>query len=141
MRLLNAATLMLAFAAPALAQEADQNWIQAAIANLDAAFGSIVSAMSTVLFAKLGTGVPLIIWVLVLGGIYYSFYFGWISLRGFRHSIDVIRGRYDDPNDPGEISISKPSPAPCRLPSVSVTSPASPLPSAWAGRVRSSGCS
>ena len=49
-------------------------------------------------------GVPLIIWVLVLGGIYYSFYFGWISLRGFRHSIDVIRGRYDDPNDPGEIS-------------------------------------
>ena len=104
MRLLNAAALMLAFAAPALGQEADQNWIQAAISNVDAAFGSIVSAMSTVLFAKLGTKVPLIIWVLVLGGIYYSFYFGWISLRGFRHSIDVIRGRYDDPNDPGEIS-------------------------------------
>ena len=104
MRLLYAAALMLVFAAPALAQEADQNWIQAAISNLDAAFGSIVSAMAGVLFAKLGTGVPLIIWVLVLGGIYYSFYFGWISLRGFRHSIDVIRGRYDDPNDPGEIS-------------------------------------
>ena len=104
MRLLNAAALMLAFAAPALAQEADQNWIQAAISNLDAAFGSIVSAMASVLFADLGTKVPLIIWVLVLGGIYYSFYFGWISLRGFRHSIDVIRGRYDDPNDPGEIS-------------------------------------
>ena len=51
-----------------------------------------------------GPKIPLIIWVLVLGGIYYSFYFGWISLRGFRHSIDVIRGRYDDPNDPGEIS-------------------------------------
>ena len=104
MRLFNAAALMLAFAAPALAQEADQNWIQTAISNVDAAFSSIVSAMSTVLFAKLGTGVPLIILVLVLGGIYYSFYFGWISLRGFRHSIDVIRGRYDDPNDPGEIS-------------------------------------
>ncbi len=104
MRLFYAAALILWTTAPALAQEADQNWIQAAISNLDAAFGSIVSAMSTVLFAKLGTGVPLIILVLVLGGIYYSFYFGWISLRGFRHSIDVIRGRYDDPNDPGEIS-------------------------------------
>ncbi|MCY3791111.1 MAG: alanine/glycine:cation symporter family protein, partial [Gemmatimonadetes bacterium] len=104
MRLFNAAVLMLALAAPALAQDADQNWIQAAISKVDAAFSSIVSAMSTVLFAKLGTGVPLIILVLVLGGIYYSFYFGWISLRGFRHSIDVIRGRYDDPNDPGEIS-------------------------------------
>ena len=104
MRLFYAAALMLALAVPALAQEADQNWIQAAIANLDAAFGSIVSAMAGVLFADLGTKVPLIIWVLVLGGIYYSFYFGWLSLRGFRHSIDVIRGHYDDPNDPGEIS-------------------------------------
>ena len=104
MRLLYAAALMLGLAAPALAQEADQNWIQAAIANLDAAFGSIVSAMGSVLFADLGTKIPLIIWVLVLGGVYYSFYFGWLSLRGFRHSIDVIRGRYDDPNDPGEIS-------------------------------------
>ena len=104
MRLFYAAALILWTTAPALAQDADQNWIQAAIANLDAAFGSTVSAMGSVLFATLGTEVPLIIWVLVLGGIYYSFYFGWLSLRGFRHSIDVIRGRYDDPNDPGEIS-------------------------------------
>lgn len=104
MRLFYAAALILWTTAPALAQEAEQNWIQAAIANLDAAFGSIVSAMAGVLFAGLGTKIPLIIWVLVLGGIYYSFYFGWLSLRGFRHSIDVIRGRYDDPNDPGEIS-------------------------------------
>ena len=104
MRLFYAAALILWTTVPALAQNADQNWIQAAISNVDAAFGSIVSAMSTVLFADLGTKIPLIIWVLVLGGIYYSFYFGWISLRGFRHSIDVIRGRYDDPNDPGEIS-------------------------------------
>ena len=103
MHILYAAALMLALAAPALAQEADQNWIQAAIANVDAAFSSIVSTMGTVLFAK-PPPIPLIIWVLVLGGIFYSFYFGWISLRGFRHSIDVIRGRYDDPNDPGEIS-------------------------------------
>ena len=99
MRILYAAALMLALAAPALAQDADQNWIQAAIANVDAAFSSIVSTMGTVLFAK-PPPIPLIIWVLVLGGIFYSFYFGWLSLRGFRHSIDVIRGRYDDPNDP-----------------------------------------
>ena len=103
MRLLYTAALMLGLAAPALAREADQNWIQAAIISLDSAFSSIVSAMDTVLFAK-PPPIPLIIWVLVLGGIYYSFYFGWLSLRGFRHSIDVIRGRYDDPNDPGEIS-------------------------------------
>lgn len=100
MRIFYAAALILWTTAPALAQDADQSWIQ----QIDGYFGEIVSAMAAVLFADLGTQIPLIIWVLVLGGIYYSFYFGWISLRGFRHAIDVIRGRYDDPNDPGEIS-------------------------------------
>ena len=103
MHILYAAALMLALAAPALAQDAEQGWIQESITSLDAAFSSIVSTMGTVLFAE-PPPIPLIIWVLVLGGIFYSFYFGWISLRGFRHAIDVIRGRYDDPNDPGEIS-------------------------------------
>ena len=100
MRLLYAAALILWTTVPALAQDAEQSWLQA----LDTLFGDTVALMGDVLFADLGTQIPLIVWVLVLGGIYYSFYFGWLSLRGFRHSIDVIRGRYDDPNDPGEIS-------------------------------------
>ena len=100
MRLFYAAALILWTTTPALAQDAEQNWIQ----MIDDLFGDTVALMSDVLFAKLGTDIPLIIWVLVLGGIYYSFYFGWLNLRGFRHSIDVIRGRYDDPKDPGEIS-------------------------------------
>ncbi len=100
MRLLYSAALILWTTVPALAQDAEQSWIQA----LDNLFADTVSLMEDFLFADLGTQIPLIVWVLVLGGIYYSFYFGWLSLRGFRHSIDVIRGRYDDPNDPGEIS-------------------------------------
>ena len=79
MRLFYTAALMLALAAPVLAQDADQSWIQTAIANVDAAFSSIVSAMSTVLFAKLGTGVPLIIWVLVLGR-HLLFLLFWLDL-------------------------------------------------------------
>ena len=51
MRLFYAAALILWTTAPALAQEADQSWIQAAISNLDAAFGSIVSAMAGVLLS------------------------------------------------------------------------------------------
>lgn len=102
MRLLYA-TLTFSLAVPALAH-AESSWIQESITGFDSAFGAVVAAMAGVLFADLGTSIPLIIWVLVLGGIYYSFYFGWLSLRGFRHAIDVIRGRYDDPNDPGEIS-------------------------------------
>ena len=83
------------------------SWIQAHLSDLDARFGDVVALLATFLFADLGTGVPLIVVLLLLGGIYYSFYFGWLSFRGFRHAIDVIRGRYDDPDDPddpGEIS-------------------------------------
>ena len=89
---------------PLAAQQIDNHWIQARISRLDALFGDVVDLMGDILFADFGTGMPLIVAVLLLGGVYYSFYFGWLSLRGFRHSIDVIRGRYDDPDDPGEIS-------------------------------------
>jgi len=96
-------------AAPVWAQGGDKgaidnNWIQTQLIALDALFGDVVALLETFLFADLGTDVPLIVALLVLGGIYYSFYFGWLSIRGFRHAIDVIRGRYDDPDDPGEIS-------------------------------------
>ena len=79
-------------------------WIHEQLAAIDALFGEIVKLLSGVLFADFGSGIPLIVLVLLLGGIYYSFYFSWLTIRGFRHSIDVIRGRYDDPSDPGEIS-------------------------------------
>ena len=79
-------------------------WIQASLADLDELFGATVNLLVQVLFAEFGTGVPLIVLILLLGGIYYSFFFGWLSLRGMRHSIDIIRGRYDNPDDPGEIS-------------------------------------
>jgi len=81
----------------------DNTWVQERLATLDALFGETVKVLEVFLFADLGTGLPFIVAVLLLGGIYYSFYFGWLSLRGFRHSIDVIRGRYDNPDDPGEI--------------------------------------
>jgi len=80
------------------------SWISEKIVILNDLLGKLVALMANILFADLGTGVPLIIVFLVFGGIYYSFFFGWITLRGFRHSIDIIRGRYDNPNDPGEIS-------------------------------------
>ncbi len=72
--------------------------------DLDAAFGSIVKALIFVIFADFGTGLPLVVAVLLGGGIFYSFYFRWLPIRGFRHAIDVVRGRYDEPDDPGEIS-------------------------------------
>ena len=97
---------LLGIAVPSLAQDSPEgaNWIQHRLAQMDGLFGDTVNLLETFLFADLGTGIPLIVVVLLFGGVYYSFFFGWLSLRGFRHSIDVIRGRYDNPDDPGEIS-------------------------------------
>jgi AGCS family alanine or glycine:cation symporter len=87
------------------AQEISEGgWVNSQTDYLDDLLGTTVSWIFDFLFFDFGTGFPLIIAVLVAGGVYYSFYFGWLSIRGLRHSIDVIRGRYDNPGDPGEIS-------------------------------------
>ncbi|MCB0321641.1 MAG: sodium:alanine symporter family protein, partial [Bdellovibrionales bacterium] len=48
--------------------------------------------------------IPFLVTFLLFGGVYFTFFHRWINLRGFTHSIQVIRGKYDDPNDEGEIS-------------------------------------
>lgn len=72
--------------------------------QIDQFFGWIVgNIFAPVLFYEI-FGIPLIIMVLVSGGIFFSTRYRYINIRLFRHAIDVVRGRYDDPNDPGEIS-------------------------------------
>lgn len=54
-------------------------------------------------FAGIVWGVPLVL-VLVGSGIFFTIYFGFPQLRFFRHAIEIISGKYDNPNDKGEIS-------------------------------------
>jgi AGCS family alanine or glycine:cation symporter len=42
--------------------------------------------------------------ILVGTGIYMTFRLGWVQVRGFRHGLGLISGRYDDPKDAGEIT-------------------------------------
>jgi AGCS family alanine or glycine:cation symporter len=51
----------------------------------------------------LAWGLPLVI-LLVSAGLYFTIFGRFIPLRGFRHALDVLRGKHDDPDDPGEIS-------------------------------------
>ena len=46
-------------------------------------------------------------WLLVLllgGGAFFLCYSRFLPFRFIRHAIDILRGKYDDPNDPGDIS-------------------------------------
>ncbi len=48
--------------------------------------------------------IPMVLLVLILGGFFFTFRYGFVNFVLFKHSIDVIRGRYDKKDDRGEIS-------------------------------------
>src|SRR3989344_7096083 len=54
-------------------------------------------------FVEIVWGVPLVL-ALVGSGIFFTIYFGFPQLRFFKHAIEIISGKYDDPKDKGEIS-------------------------------------
>ncbi len=47
---------------------------------------------------------PLAVVWLVVGAVYFTLRMGFINVRGFKHAIDVTRGKYSDPSDAGEVS-------------------------------------
>jgi len=71
--------------------------------QIDGFFGIFVSYIAKVLFYEI-IGFPLIVLVLLVGAITFTFYFGFINVRGFKHSIEIIKGKYDNPKDTGQIS-------------------------------------
>ena len=106
---------------PLWAQENDEptflykaNEKVSAILFFDLAFGSIqvdrVDRDGSPILDEFGqpvkrvVAIPLLIVTLILGAIFFTFWYRWMNVRGFRHAIDVIRGRYDRPEDTGEIS-------------------------------------
>lgn len=48
--------------------------------------------------------VPFIVALLGLSGIFFTLYFKFINFRGFKHAIDIVRGKFDHDDDEGEIS-------------------------------------
>lgn len=48
--------------------------------------------------------IPLIIVWLIFGAVFFTIFMRFINIRGFRHAIALIRGRYDNPNHAGEVS-------------------------------------
>ncbi len=51
-----------------------------------------------------GLGMPFVMVWLIAGAAFFTYYMKFINFKGFGHAIDIVRGRYDDPNDPGEVS-------------------------------------
>lgn len=47
---------------------------------------------------------PIIVVWLIMGAVVFTIYMGFINIRGFKHALDIVRGKYDNPNDEGEVS-------------------------------------
>ena len=63
--------------------------------KIDSIFGVFVGYIAEVLFYKGFPffGFPFIVLVLLVGALSFTFYFRFINIRGFSHSIDIIKWR------------------------------------------------
>ena len=93
--------VLFALAAPAaLAQESE------AAISVDAIFQPIVNILAEVLFFPIGgeNGFPFIVLWLFVGALFFTLRMGFINVRGLKHAIQVVQGKFDDPHDEGEVS-------------------------------------
>lgn len=66
-------------------------------------FASSVDFLSGILFFEIA-GFPFIVLWLICGGIFFTLRLGFVNIRMFGHALNVVRGKYDHPDDPGEVS-------------------------------------
>jgi len=48
-----------------------------------------------------------VLFLIIGGGVYFIFYSGFVQYKYFFHAINVLRGKYDDPDAPGQITAYK----------------------------------
>ena len=71
------------------------------------AFNSLSDWITSVVFFSVtigGATLPLVVVWLVVAGTFFTFWLGFMNLRGMRLAIDLVRGRYSNPNDAGEVT-------------------------------------
>ena len=49
-------------------------------------------------------GAPVVVLWLALGSVFFTFYMRGVNFWGFRHALQIVRGKYDNPNEPGEVT-------------------------------------
>lgn len=100
MKQLGALLVLSIMSASAFAQEG----LDAAISRI---FEPIANPIVNIIFYSVpigGVQFPLIVGWLVICGFVATFFFRFVQFRGFKHAIDLVRGRYSKPGDAGEVS-------------------------------------
>lgn len=51
-----------------------------------------------------GPEIPFMVIFLAMGAVFFTFWHGWINIRGFGHAIAVVRGKFTSKDDPGDVT-------------------------------------
>ncbi|MEO2012902.1 MAG: alanine/glycine:cation symporter family protein [Fuerstiella sp.] len=82
--------------------------INDALEPVDSFFGTLNGYVAAVIFYPVPLGgpdeIPAAVLVLLLGASFFTIRMGFINIRGFRHAIMVTAGKYDNPDDEGEVT-------------------------------------
>ena len=82
--------------------------INESLKPVDSWFGTVNGYVGGIIFFPIPLGgdnkIDFAVLVLVLGAAFFTIRMGFISIRGFTHSIHVIAGKYDDSNSTGDVS-------------------------------------
>ena len=76
--------------------------------QINAVMEPVTNAIMKVIFFTVPVGngmeVPFVLIWLLLGALVFTVYNRFVNFTAFRHALDVVRGKYDDPNHKGEVS-------------------------------------
>lgn len=79
--------------------------------KIDEKFGDYTEWFVNLIFYKIpfseNVQVPWVLIVLVLGALYFTFFFKFINFRGVKTSIQIIRGKYDELEKEGQVEASE----------------------------------
>lgn len=95
--------LALVLALPGTALAAESTAPGGFLGAIDAVFAAIVAALEKIIFFDIA-GMPLVVLWLIIGAVFFTIQMKFVNFRAFKHAIDVVRGHYDDPNEPGEVN-------------------------------------
>lgn len=96
----------LVFFLPAFAFISEASSVNGWESRLDTFFGQyIVAPLASILFWPIpGLDMPLVVAWLLGGAVFFTLKMGFVNLRLFRHAIDLVRGKFEDSNQVGEVS-------------------------------------
>ncbi len=81
-------------------------WLGSVDASINSFFEPITAAFSAIVFFPITVGdlsFPAVVAWLIIAGIVFTIYFGFIQFRGLRVGAQVVRGKFSSKDDPGEV--------------------------------------